>query len=437
MEKCRQVLSVVIIFGGTVALLWLMLVLAAAVPNDMIRDNMLRSAVSYKDKPAYTFEDGGRLYKAGDNYADVILLNVSWNMGNGSPFQASLDTGYYDGGDMGESVGFYQAVSDRTVQPNTDYTRYWHGSAVFVRLLHLVTDVDGIKRIGAGAVLALALATMWMLVRCGHCGLSCALVLSMVSVQLWNIRLSMEYQPCFVICFLLCPCYLWAERRDDRLLLHLSVVGGACTAFFDFLTTETVTLLLPLLLVAAVRAEEGRLDRFGKMIRLYAKCGLCWVASYGGAFVVKWTAASLATGENKYAAAFSSVGERIGGSLMGVGPSNPVARIPAAVAANLTVMFGGRGCVEPMRVFFGLTASIMVLGSVWYLFHKRKADTDAVKLLSVTGLVVFVRFMALNNHSYLHEFFTYRALLCPVFAAFACLALTVEPALLKRKGKPG
>ena len=38
-------------------------------------------------------------------------------------------------------------------------------------------------------------------------------------------------------------------------------------------------------------------------------------------------------------------------------------------------------------------------------------------------LLVLLRFLALNNHSYLHCFFTYRALVCPIFALLVVLTL--------------
>ena len=84
------------------------------------------------------------------------------------------------------------------------------------------------------------------------------LVCALSAVQFWNIRLCMEYQPVFLVTFLLCPLYLAAERRSISLTL-LSAAGGCMAAFFDFLTAETVTLLLPLILVTAVRAKEKRL----------------------------------------------------------------------------------------------------------------------------------------------------------------------------------
>ncbi len=429
----KKIISHVLLFFLMLGALWLLLVLAAAIPNASLKKNMEKSAVSYKNKEAFSFENGDRWNGVSDNYADTILLNISWTMGRGNPFISSLDTWYYDGEEAGESVGLYRMVTDETLEANTDYTRYWHGSAVFVRLLHLVTDVNGMKMIGLFMTLLLAFITMVILIKKGHLDLAIALLAALAAIQIWNIRLSLEYQPAFLLCFLLCPLYLWAERRDDNYLTYLSAAGGVLIAFFDFLTTETVVFLVPMLLVLGVRTKEGRLGSFKKNFRTLFACGLCWLFAYGGTFLMKWVLASLVTGENKFLAAFSSVEERIGGSLLGEGPENPIVRIPAAVAANLSVLFGSVKRVDVPRILLGLLAVLMMGISIIYLYHKKDVNKTALKLLVLLGAVVFIRYMALNNHSYLHEFFTYRALISPILAVFAGLAISLELPGRKKK----
>lgn len=426
MSRHKRLALHFVVFAGLLTCLWLLLALAAAIPNAALQAHMEESALSYKEKSAYSFETGDRWNGIGDNYADAILLNVSWNMGRGNPFRSSVDTWYYNGEALGENAGLYLTVTDESIPLNTDYTRYWHGSAIFVRLLHLFTNVDGIKVIGFAAVLLCALITICTLIRHRHLHLAAALVLSMLAVQIWNIRLSMEYQPAFFLCFLFCSLYLWAERNKASLLTYLSVAGGVLTAFFDFLTTETLVLLAPLILVVAVRAAENRLGGFRENIRLLASCGICWLLSYGGCFVAKWMAASAVSGENKFLIAFSSIEERIGGGLLGHGPENPLFRIPAAVFANLTMLFGGCSRLEADRVLVGLLGTAFVCGSLLYLFHRKNYDKTAWKLFAILGSVVFLRYIVLNNHSYLHEFFTYRALFGPILALLSGMALSME-----------
>lgn len=415
-----------------ISLLWLLLVLSSLIPNEAIKPNMEKSALSYADKDAFSFENGKKLNSVSDNYADTILLNIAWNMGEGNPFLASLDTKYYDGNDFGESYGLYLSVT-QDAAPNTDYTRYWHGSAAFLRFLHLFTDVNGIKIIGFSTTLVLMALTLFLLCKKKHYDIAALLALSVCAVQFWNIRFSIEYQPAWILTFLLCALYLWLEKKGDRYLTILCVAGGTAVCFFDFLTTETLTVLLPLMLVIAVRAKEKRLGAFRENFRLLIKCGAAWVVSYAATLTAKWTAATIATGKNAFTAALASVGERIGGEVTGI--QETPTTVFSSLTANLGVMFGTEGRLEYIKTFLPLALILLALLSVWYLFRKSDGEKTAAKLLLLLGATVLVRFLVLNNHSFMHCFFTYRALASTIFAVLTAIWFNIGLPQRKRGKK--
>ena len=68
---------------------------------------MFGSAEQYNGADPF-YQSAGR-NTVTDNYADVILLNVLWNIKSDDPFVSSLDTKYYDGDDgvtdRGENYG--------------------------------------------------------------------------------------------------------------------------------------------------------------------------------------------------------------------------------------------------------------------------------------------------------------------------------------------
>lgn len=420
------------VFAVVLFLLWLLLFLSALIPNDMIRDNMEQSALSYKERTAFEFTSGNKLNAVADHYADSIWLNVSWNMGEDSPLISSIRTNYYDGGELGVNAGLYLSVTQGT-EPNKDYTRYWHGTVMFIRLGHLITDVEGVKLIGFVAFLLLVGFSLFILVRKRHWDLAVMLALSLAAVQIWNIRLSMEYQPSFILAFVLIPLFLILECRSDKWLTILSVVSGTAVAFFDFLTTETVTILLPLALVVAVRAKENRLGSVKETLLLLLKCGICWVLSYGGAFIVKWLIASMVTNTNAFETALSSAMERMGNKVE-LYADKPKS-ILSPLWANLSMLFGSEMRVEAGRTALGIIFFVLILLSVWYLFRGKEKKPVPAIVLFILGAVVLIRCFVLNNHSYLHSFFTYRALVTPVFALFAAMWLNIELPHRKRRRK--
>ena len=83
-----------LVFCICIGLLLGMLSLCAKIPDSEIRQNMIESALAYKERDAFGIPGNGRLCGVSDNFADAILLGVAWNMGE----YGALDTKYNSGG---------------------------------------------------------------------------------------------------------------------------------------------------------------------------------------------------------------------------------------------------------------------------------------------------------------------------------------------------
>lgn len=420
------------IFLLSIAVLMALLVLTSCIPNESIKAQMVGSALSYQKEEPYVFGENGRFNGVVDNYADAILLNVLWNIKSEEPVKSALDTKYYDGGEYGENWGFYCAING--TNPNTDYSRYWHGSVIWLRPLLLIANVAQIKLIGFGVAVFLLFFNLVLLFRQKQYFASVALTLSLFAAGFLKIRLSLEYQPAFLVCLCMCIFFLLLEKKKDSYLLYLSVVSGVWIAFVDFLTTELLTILIPLILVFIVRAENGRLGTLKNNIRLSFQCGLAWGLSYAMTFVTKWTAVSLATGENRFLTSVASAEVRMYGVDAEEGLPL-IKQIPYAVFANLSTLFGGRVRVDFPRIFLGMAVVFCLWGAVFYLFRGEK-NREMFHLMLLLGAVPYVRYMVLSNHSYLHEFFTYRAQAATILAMFAALWFQLDKKLLNfKKGR--
>lgn len=409
----KRFLTYIGAFFGTLLILWLLLFLSALIPNESIKENMIDSAYYYSDKQPYQFPKDGKFNGIEDNYADSILLGVLWNMDSDNAFETSLDTKYYDGDERGENFGLYAAINGH--EANVDYSRYWHGSVTFIRPLMLITTVDNIEWISFGVFAVLLLIVCIILIKKKCAAVAGILLISLACVQIWNIRLSLEYMPAFIVAMVMSILFLLMEKRGDSYITILSVISGVMVAFYDFLTTETVAILLPLALIFMVRAKDNRLGDRKENLYLVIKSGLAWGSSYVLCFVGKWIAASIVTGENKITASFSSAKERFN-SVEVEENITAFEEFLYAIPANLSTVFGGTKRVEVGHIIGGLIIFTMVTGALYYLFATKKKNKDIAMLLLIIGLLPYVRFAVLNNHSYLHEFFTYRAQCVSVLA---------------------
>lgn len=429
--RVKTVIRHICLFAVLMAVLYLFLVLCSAVPNDAIKDNMLTSAYDFKDVEAYSFSPDGRLNGISDNYADSVLLNVAYNMGRGNPFVSSVDTKYFKGGEYGINYGLYQTLAE-DVAADTDYTRYWHGTAGIVRVVHLFADVSTVKAIGFALAVLLALIVLFMLIKSKQYIVATAFAVALVSVNIWNIRLSMEYQSAFVICFALCMLFIIVEKKKENFLTYIALAGGTLTAFFDFLTCETVVITLPLVLLIGVRMNDGRISSFKEELWIIVKCVAVFFVSYFGAFVLKWILATVITGENKFVMALSSAGEHITGDSFKFAPRNIFVRIPMSILANLTAIFGGSERANVYPGIVGLVICIFAVVTVVYLFARKPENTSVLWLMAILAALPFVRYVLLSSHSFIHCFFTHRALASTVAALIIIVATCIK---IPGKGK--
>lgn len=105
----------------------------------------------------------------------------------------------------------------------------------------------------------------------------------LLGTAFWYVPLSLEYTWTFILMLLVSIIgVLLAYRGKYRLIGSLFFAGGVITNFFDFLTTETLTLTVPLLLILWILKEQGICEDIKESIRLTVKSVPAWGIGYVG-----------------------------------------------------------------------------------------------------------------------------------------------------------
>lgn len=429
--KIKCVFSHFAVFLILISVLYFAMVLSTCIPNYAINKNMRSSAEYYASTDAFSFEKGRQWRGISDNYADAILINIAYNAGVNQPLRSVIESKYYSGGENGVNAGLYYTVNEGAL-PDKDYSRYWHGGVIPVRIGHLFWGVSGIKRAGGFAIIALAILCIAFLIKNKNSKTAIAFAIAALSIGISGFFLSLEYQSCFIIGFAMCFAFLITSEKHESWLTYLSVVAGVLVAFFDFLTCETVVLLLPLALVVSKRWEDGRAICFKSMFKLILICVISFSLAYAGTFLVKWTLATIISGENKFITALSSAGERMGVGLSYTQASNVFESLYLSIISNLSAFFGGGQRVDLIAALVGTSVTAVVYLSALYLFMKKDSEKDPIKLLLILSCGTLMRFVFLAAHSYQHCFFTYRALITPVFSLISILMISAKPARRKK-----
>lgn len=432
-EKKRTKLLSGILFSGftAMAVCILLLFFTALIPQSAIRESTEESADYYMETPLFAFLIEGQFNTRQDNYADAILVNIMYHI-DGEDLPGSLiKASYYNEEKENVNVSLQKAMEQER-QPNIDYFRYWHGSMVLLRPLFLLTSIVGARMILGILLGILTLLTAVFLYKQKEKALAICYLLGNLAVQSWMLVFCVEYVTTFLVMNGICIAELllyrrWKEEpgRMRQELWKLMAVSGVVTCFVDFLTTETVTVTVPLLIWLVLRYREGSLNSLKEEMGTMAGSGLVWGVSYAFMFLLKWLLAAASLGWDAFVQAMGHAGERIAGAVT-LDATNLTRE--ATFMERLLGSFGrNQGCLFPfrdemnMQVAMGAFWGVVFLAfAIVYLFRDKRFDGKMILLCAVPALVPYLRYAVLANHSYLHYFFTYRAQLVTVVAVLFC-----------------
>ena len=133
-----KIISYVSVFIITALLLFGMLVLSAKIPKASLKKHMLESAEMLCERDTYfrviPGVDSSTLHRT----ADAVLLSIAWQFDENNPVESVLWSSLYRYGETEENNNNLLDSIKYGYEPNIQYLRYWHGSALVVRLFHLI-----------------------------------------------------------------------------------------------------------------------------------------------------------------------------------------------------------------------------------------------------------------------------------------------------------
>ena len=169
-------------FAATVAVLFVLLLGACALPAQPVLEHVYDSAQTIQQEGLYPEYFGFKLFQM-DNYTDTIMLFEAAAMGEQDPLNAMMTATAYNVDNFETMAGDLAVYCERTIPLATgaqkavqlvpfSYARYWHGYLIWLRPLLLVTDITGV-RVVQYLVLAALFAAVAVLLR-RRCGLRAA-----------------------------------------------------------------------------------------------------------------------------------------------------------------------------------------------------------------------------------------------------------------------
>lgn len=459
---------------ATIVICIALLFLTALIPQNALQKNMERSSDYYNNHQMFDHVTDYMFLSRQDNYADCILTNIIYHIDQNDLVKSILSASYYNPEDEGVQTSFAYAVGNK-VEPNVDYSRYWHGSMVLLRPLFVIFDIAGVRMVLGILILIMTVWFEVLLFKNHYSVLGVCYAIGLMLVSVWMCAFCVEYAMPFVVMSVELPVLFvlltrtyekkdaqnLTQKRNDKnsekheadncklnnrklinrkpevLLWAVLACAGIVTAFVDFLTTETVTFTMAYVLYLIVKNRHDQMKPIKEELICLIKSGIVWLGSYGLMIALKWALALVVLGKDAFFNALSQAALRISGdatlgNVAGAEVVSDYERISGALWRNI-------GCIYPFKSTMSYGTSMifillvgLIVFSIWYLFRE-KTKSCINKVLVIVSLLPVMRFLVLNNHSYIHFFFTYRALLVSVVVIMYILACYVNGFVRKRR----
>lgn len=343
-----------------------------------------------------------------DNCTDALIMNQAYSAHRMSPMQSVMLVPSV-GGDI-RNVDDLEAVVAGVDEPVQTYARYWHGSTFLMRfLLLLVGRYANIQLVLYYISSIILLAMLVMAYRHSAARAAVAFVIAFLLLKGYVLQFSIQFFPVLMLACcgsIAAICF----RSSPRKMQMAMFVVGSITAYFDLLTTPLLTVGVPILIYMASNEKELQEMTVGTLTLTLLIPLIMWSVGYGCTWMVKWALATCFTSENVFASALTVGQYRINGVVPQMGDYT----IGDTFTSNLRKM--------PLIL---VAAAIAVLALLATFFHKRMN----VKLMMVyvaVGLLPYLWFAVLANHSWVHCWFTYRAQMVTVMAVVLALSGMVD-----------
>lgn len=404
-------------FAGTLAILFVLLLAAYALPGERVRQHVYDSARTIQNEGLYPEYLGFKLFQM-DNYTDTLMLFEAASADELPPLRAMMTNTAYNVDNfetLADDLAWYIEKDWSTGAQRTDapalepfsYARYWHGYLIWLRPLLLLMPYTGVRIVQYIVLFSLLAVVLVQLRR--RCGLRAAVwfAVSQLTVSVWFVPHQVQYFTCFMIAYAGCAWVLAKPRRSDDVCLALLVLG-VVTSFCDLLVTPVLTLGLPL--VCWLLEPQQRLRAGTRQCGIVVGGSLTWGVGYLLCWASKWVLAGLVTGQNVIADALHQVGVRTAADSwhgMELTWSNILRFVYTTLAGK--------------HLFWPLVLAVVLLLALFAASIRDRQQLARALPLGLCALMTPAWFIVLRTHSIQHGWFTWRALGLTVFAGLAFL----------------
>ncbi len=411
----RGFLRLVLPLLAAVVIGLLLMTAAYLVPTELMEENLRKSAMLFEAENLYPnkYEWCSSML---DNYTDSLMMLLASTKTEEPPLSqaAGVPVNAITQEPIPEYILIRHYVYDQPFDSVWHIARYWHGYNLFLKPALCMMDYETMRLVNLILQIAasLCVCVMMWLKNCRRLILPylIAYLFLMPTVLGSSLQFSTSY---YMMCAGMIGT-LWTKRTPGRVLTAFVLIGAG-TSYFDYLTYPLITFGMPAAALCYLAAGEGGWMR---TVKLLFCAGAAWLIGYLGMWASKWLITALVTGEDAVAEAMGHVWFRVSDGNTPEGTAYPLLE---TWRLNLEFFFR-------TPAVWALPAYAALLPLLRWKHLKAKEIKPGLPNLIfclVLALGPLAWYAAVRNHSYIHYWFTNKALAAAVFAILtACVLAT-------------
>lgn len=429
----KEIIKYIIIFFVTLIILFGLLVITAKIPRELISDNIKESTSEFPTSSEIDKVVIKRDYTYRHIYADAMLLNIIYCIDTSKPVQAVMEAKYYSElkeivnnfdqkEEVSKSISYdFNELVDGKHEGNQQYIRYWHGSMSIIRPLLVFLNLKQIYILNFIIITVLTIILLIILIKTKIKELVVAFIISLIMCFVITVPFCLEYTWTYMIMLIASILAIILEKRGKKLNI-LFFVTGIITCYLDFLSTELLTFMVPILLILVIRYKQNRLTNFKEGFKFLVISTILWGIGYIGMWFAKWILASIILKINAFDYVIDNAIERInGGNTAIIRTDNIYIR---AIVDNLLTLFPINIQKRVERLYF--IPVIIIIFVLVFIKKKNWRELWFPALLLIIAITPYIRYLILADHSYRHYFFTFRLQMISIIALILAIVYSID-----------
>lgn len=428
-----------IVFILTIIILFFSLVITAKIPRKAIEEN-IKETTNYFYNKNYTSETKpikkDKYFTYRHIYADAMLLNIIYFIDDVNPIASLMEAKYYSI-DEGKSITYnFDEIIENDYEANVEYMRYWHGSMSIIRPLLVFFNINQIYIFNAIIFAISTLILLMMLLKEKAKDLFFIYLIGFIMCSVWVVPFCLEFFWTFFIMTIISIIAINMNKKNKNLNL-LFMISGILTCYFDFLSTELITLFVPLIIILVLNYKSNKVDSFKNVLKFLVSAIFFWSIGYLGMWIAKWILASFILKVNALDYVIDDIKLRIDGT---GSKARDLYFLNLVKNMELQAIMKNIKNIIPLDYIIGkdLVLILILIIFVLEIIFIRKKEVKKLwfsGILLLIATVPYIRYAILASHSFTHYFFTFRAQIISIMAILLAIIYSYDLEIVKKEIK--